>query len=79
MPNTVHLVVDERHRHELSRLLPWTSGLRKRDGRATAYVCRDFACQTPTSSAEELRAQLEELAKPKSQTPNPKSHNEPKA
>jgi uncharacterized protein YyaL (SSP411 family) len=28
------------------------------DGRATAYVCERFACQTPTTDPERLRAQL---------------------
>ncbi len=30
----------------------------QRDGRATAYVCRNFACQTPTSDPAELAGQL---------------------
>jgi uncharacterized protein YyaL (SSP411 family) len=29
------------------------------DGRATAYVCRGFACDAPTTAVEELRAALE--------------------
>ncbi|MBI4885481.1 MAG: thioredoxin domain-containing protein [Acidobacteria bacterium] len=49
------------HRDALSRLLPWTAALEPRDGRATAYLCRDFACQTPATSARELEAQLERL------------------
>jgi uncharacterized protein YyaL (SSP411 family) len=28
------------------------------DGHATAYVCRNFACQLPTTSASELERQL---------------------
>jgi len=30
----------------------------QRDGRATAYVCRNLACQTPTSDPTELAGQL---------------------
>jgi len=37
---------------------PWTTEMAQRDGRATAYVCRDFACQNPTTSSEELQRQL---------------------
>jgi uncharacterized protein YyaL (SSP411 family) len=29
------------------------------DGQATAYVCRQFACQRPVTTAAELREQLE--------------------
>ncbi|MGK2849492.1 MAG: hypothetical protein ACSLFN_01060, partial [Candidatus Limnocylindrales bacterium] len=28
------------------------------DGRPTAYVCRDFACRLPVTTAEALEAQL---------------------
>jgi len=28
------------------------------DGRATAYVCRQFACRAPTSDPDELARQL---------------------
>jgi hypothetical protein len=61
LPNAVIVPIYEMHRRNLSRLLPWTEALRMRDGRATAYVCRDFTCQTPASSPEELTRQMEEL------------------
>jgi uncharacterized protein len=43
----------------LSPLLPWIEALTMRDGRATAYVCRDFACQQPVTDAGALASQLE--------------------
>ena len=60
IPTAVLVPVSEAQREALSRLLPWTSSLSQREGRATAYVCRDFACRTPTTSVDELDAQLEE-------------------
>jgi uncharacterized protein YyaL (SSP411 family) len=39
----------------LSRLLPWTAAMTMREGRATAYLCRDFACDAPITSPEALR------------------------
>jgi uncharacterized protein YyaL (SSP411 family) len=30
----------------------------RRDGRATAYVCRNFACRTPVTDADALRREL---------------------
>ena len=59
MPAAVLIPVSEAQREPLSRLLPWTSSLCRRDGRATVFVCRDFACQIPTTSVDELDAQLE--------------------
>jgi uncharacterized protein YyaL (SSP411 family) len=59
IPTAVVVPVSEAQREPLSQLLPWTSSLRQLEGRATVFVCRDFACQTPTSSVDELDAQLE--------------------
>ena len=61
IPGAVVVPIQETHRQELSRLLPWTQGLRMRDGRATAYVCQDFSCQTPVSAPEDLAGQLANL------------------
>ena len=38
----------------LAPLLPWTTPLTMRHGRATAYVCRDFVCNEPATSVEDL-------------------------
>ncbi|HYM50907.1 MAG TPA: thioredoxin domain-containing protein [Candidatus Limnocylindrales bacterium] len=34
----------------------------RRDGRATAYLCEGFACQTPTTDAAELGRQLDQVS-----------------
>jgi hypothetical protein len=57
-PAAIVVPVVPQHRETLARLLPWVADMRAIDGRATAYVCRDFSCQAPTTSAEELGAQL---------------------
>ncbi len=43
----------ERQRR-LAAVAPFVGAMRALDGRATAYVCRDFACQAPTSDPEDL-------------------------
>ena len=58
MPTAVVVPISEAHRPALARLLPWTETLIKREGKATVYICRDFACQLPATSAAELEAQL---------------------
>jgi uncharacterized protein YyaL (SSP411 family) len=42
----------------LAELLPWTRAMGQIDGKATAYVCRNFACERPVTDAEDLRALL---------------------
>jgi hypothetical protein len=42
----------------LVRLLPWMEPMVRRADRPAAYVCRDFTCLSPATSAEELLAQL---------------------
>ncbi|MBI2833049.1 MAG: thioredoxin domain-containing protein [Acidobacteria bacterium] len=42
------------HQRRIASLLPWIEPMTMRDARATAYVCRDFACQAPISDVDEL-------------------------
>ena len=58
LPTAIVIPLWPQHRETLERLLPWTAAMRAVDGRATAYVCRDFACQTPAISAAQLEQQL---------------------
>jgi uncharacterized protein YyaL (SSP411 family) len=38
--------------------VPWTAPMAPREGRATAYVCEDYACRSPVVSPAELRPLL---------------------
>jgi uncharacterized protein YyaL (SSP411 family) len=42
----------------LGRSLAWVEAMQARDGRATAYVCRDFTCREPVTDPRALSAQL---------------------
>jgi hypothetical protein len=42
----------------LGAVAPFITAMRTLDNRATAFVCRDFACQAPTADPEELARQL---------------------
>jgi uncharacterized protein YyaL (SSP411 family) len=44
----------------VQRRLPLLADRDPVDGRASVYVCRNYACQAPTSDPEELRRQLEQ-------------------
>jgi uncharacterized protein YyaL (SSP411 family) len=59
MPSAIIIPVVPEHREALARRMPWVGNMLEREGRATAYVCRNFACQAPTSIPAELAAQLE--------------------
>ncbi len=54
LPGAAVLVVDEHSRAVLSRYMPTLSDMQAVDGRATAYVCENFACQLPTTDEAKL-------------------------
>ncbi len=60
LPGTLLLPIDPSVHDAVSILLPWVRPMGMRDGVATAYVCRDFSCQAPVTTAAALGAQLEE-------------------
>jgi uncharacterized protein YyaL (SSP411 family) len=45
--------------------LPWLKSMTTQDGRATAYVCHEFTCQTPTTDPATLASQLEDASAPR--------------
>lgn len=42
----------------LYRQLPFLASLERKDGKATAYLCSNFACSLPVTSPQELRGML---------------------
>jgi uncharacterized protein YyaL (SSP411 family) len=56
-PNTV-LALASGPDDSLAAELPLLSDRPRRDALATAYVCRNYACEAPTTDSEELRRQL---------------------
>jgi uncharacterized protein YyaL (SSP411 family) len=43
---------------ELSAMVPFIGPMQPQDGRATAFVCHDFACRAPVTTADALAVQL---------------------
>jgi len=54
LPTTIIVPLASSSRARLSELLPWTASMKEVNGRATAYLCRNFACEAPTTDAGEL-------------------------
>jgi uncharacterized protein len=60
LPDAVSLLVDsEQTRAALAAHSPAIASMHPIDGRASAYVCRDFACQLPVSEAAALAELLQ--------------------
>jgi hypothetical protein len=60
LPGSVVLVIPPGASGEaIRRLAPYTTSLAQIDGKATAYVCRDYTCALPTTDVAQLEAMLE--------------------
>ena len=55
IPNTVVLFrFPEGHKESISSLAEFTRNLSAKEGKATAYVCRNYVCNLPTTSIEQM-------------------------
>ncbi|XP_014430101.2 spermatogenesis-associated protein 20 isoform X3 [Pelodiscus sinensis] len=57
-PNKVLMLADGDSSGFLYHHLPFLSSLERKDGKATAYLCENFACSLPVTSSQELRSLL---------------------
>jgi hypothetical protein len=58
MPFALTLTLDDARRQALATRMPLVAAMGPM-GRTAAYVCRDFACQAPVTTAEDLTAALD--------------------
>jgi uncharacterized protein YyaL (SSP411 family) len=54
LPTTIVVTVAPAERGKIADLLPWTASMKEVGGRASAYLCRNFACESPTTDGDEL-------------------------
>tara|TARA_R110002096_G_scaffold18401_19_gene62730 strand:+ start:543 stop:2744 length:2202 start_codon:yes stop_codon:yes gene_type:complete len=63
LPNKVVMVRNETNAEALAGLSAFTKTQVSQNGKATAYVCRQFACKMPTTDVEEMITSLKIEAK----------------
>jgi hypothetical protein len=55
LPNAIVILVDGgESRKTLAKFLPFLETIKPKDGKATAYVCVNYACQLPTSDVNKM-------------------------
>ena len=54
-PNKVLLVKNSSNNLELDRAFPFTATMKMKNNKTTFYVCRNFICNEPVNSLEELQ------------------------
>jgi uncharacterized protein YyaL (SSP411 family) len=59
-PNQVILLRTPENAEALAKIAPYTETQTSLDGKATAYVCRDFSCKAPTTEVAGMMASVEE-------------------
>ena len=59
LPTAIVMPLTPDEHDKISALLPWTATMKAVDGRATAYLCRNFVCEAPTTDAGQLERLLD--------------------
>jgi uncharacterized protein YyaL (SSP411 family) len=63
-PNTVAAFVPSiSKKHRIIELIPYARDVRTFEGKATAYVCKDFLCRTPTTDPDVMISSIMEVEK----------------
>ena len=57
-PHKVALVKSDQNAERLAKFAGYTDGLQLVAGKATAHVCKGFACKEPTSDIEAMLANI---------------------
>jgi uncharacterized protein YyaL (SSP411 family) len=60
LPTALVIPAEPAHRDRLATVLPWTASMTA-TADAAVYICRDFACERPATSAAELESALQLL------------------
>jgi len=58
LPFTISLLLTADRQSDLAAKLPFIAGMHVVDGRAAAYVCRDFTCHAPVTDRPALEEEL---------------------
>jgi len=58
LPLKMLFLVDESNRKKLEQYLPFIKEMQMHDGKTTAYICQNFACQLPTSDISVIQEQF---------------------
>jgi uncharacterized protein len=54
----VYRPADQNAASEITKIAPFTRSMTAKNGRSTAYVCREFACKLPTTSIDQMLENL---------------------
>jgi uncharacterized protein len=61
LPFAITFVLSPERQRALAPMVPLVAAMKPVDGRAAVYVCRDFACRPPVTSAADLEEVLARL------------------